>query len=538
MKMKRILSTLLAVTLLLGALSGLLVFEVSAAPAVTKPTDVTKYPTKVYNTPEEKLSTMVVMSSNSAYELYVDSLSGEIALKEIASGNILFSNPYDVTSDKTSQLDTKKQLLSQVLIEYKDTTGALKILSSFADAAENSQIKVMKIKNGVRVEYTIGREDTRKLVPKLIMADSYENNILNPMQENAALGLIESFEMDKFANAWNKIDVNDMRLVVRLAHIQRYPFLDTYKTPKLDENGNVVTDKRGDIVYTYPVFYEFYEETANETDIITYEDMIKTNTEYSFEQMDEDHEMTGYEADDVTYPLFKLALEYYLGSDGARYARVTIDSHDSDLSRCGCGFEDCKDYYFKVEPIMWSVVERYDDKMLLICDKSLYTSAFGETTSYMKSKVREELNSKFLNTAFTEEQRNLILPTLVDNSAESTMVDFGEDCPEDKRDPEEMKNNPNVCPNTEDKIFILSRSEAYKYRAWLTDVLNDTMYCRAMGVCKSGYYWYRSPSINTVWDLMLVEKYYPTARDGIFYGNVRNENIGVRPAMWISEIRW
>ena len=243
-------------------------------------------------------------------------------------------------------------------------------------------------------------------------------------------------------------------------------------------------------------------------------------------------------AEDVTVAEEPLEDGYYLGSDGERYACVTIDSHDSEMSRCGCEFEDGKDYYFKVEPIMWSVVERYDDKMLLICDKSLYTSAFGETTSYMKSKVREELNSKFLNTAFTEEQRKLILPTLVDNSAESAMVDFGEDCPEDRRDPEEMKNNPNVCPNTEDKIFILSRSEAYKYRVWLSEVLNETMYCRAMGVCKSSYYWYRSPSINTVWDLMLVEKYYPSARDGIFYGNVRNENIGVRPAMWISELRW
>ena len=245
----------------------------------------------------------------------------------------------------------------------------------------------------------------------------------------------------------------------------------------------------------------------------------------------------GLKAEDVTVSEEPSEDGYYLGSDGERYARLTTASHNLSKVGCVCEFEAGKDYYFKVEPIMWSVVERYDGKMLLICDKSLYTSSFGETTSYMKSKVREELNGKFLNTAFTEEQRKLILPTALDNGVESTMIDFGDDVPKESRDPEEMKNNPNLCPNTEDKIFLISRSEAYKYRVWLKEVLNETVYCRAMGYCMSGYFWYRSPSTNTVWDLMLVEKFYPSPM-GIMYGNVRNENIGVRPAMWVSEIVW
>ncbi len=315
-KMKRILSTLLAVTLLLGSFAGLVVFEVGAAPAATQTVPIEQYISKVYNTPEEKLASMSVMSKNDKYELYVDSQSGEIALREIASGNLLFSNPYDVASDKLSQKDTKYSLLSQILITYKDTTGATLILSSYKDAALNGQIQTMKIKNGVRVEYTIGREDTRKMVPKLILAESFDTYILDPLKELNAQKIIDDFDMERFEAKWNRIDVNSMRLMVRLAHIQRYPFLDTYKTPKLDENGEVVTDKRGDIEYVYPVFYEFYEDSASETDILTCEDMIKSNTEYTFEQMDADHEVTGYEAEDVRYPLFKLALEYYLGDDG------------------------------------------------------------------------------------------------------------------------------------------------------------------------------------------------------------------------------
>ena len=322
--MKRILSTLLAVTLLLGALSGLLVIETSASDIqTTRPLSSTAayYDSKVPNegyfkTPEEKLATMEIMSKSSKYELWVDAQSGEVALREIVSGNVLFSNPYDVKSDKTAQEDTKKKLLSQILIDYKDNTGQLRTLSSFADAAENSQIQTMKIKNGVRIEYTIGREDTRKLVPKLILEESFNTYILNPITEFKDQMIIDEDEYKKFEGAWNRININEERLMLKLAYIQRYPFLDALKTPKLDENGNPVLDKRGNVEYVYPVFREFYENLYNETDTLTFEDMIKTYTEYTFEQMDADHEVTGYEAEDVSYPLFKLALEYYLEDDG------------------------------------------------------------------------------------------------------------------------------------------------------------------------------------------------------------------------------
>jgi len=318
-RMKRILSTLLAVTMLLGSLSALSFLTVGAETvAPSKDTvPIANYITEVYNTPEDKLATMALMSKNDNYELYVDSQSGEVALKEIASGNILLSNPYDVASDKKSQTETKKKLLSQVLISYTDRTlGGLGALSSYADAALNDQIIVQKIKGGIRVEYTIGREDTRKMVPRLIMADSFDENILNPLREAVEKDIITEEELMVFENSWRYVDVNDMKLSIRQAHCQRYPFLETYKVEKLDESGNVVKDQRGDTVYVYPCFYVFQDDIVNGIDLLERENLIKTYTSYSFEQMDVDHGITGYEAEDVRYPLFKLALEYYLENDG------------------------------------------------------------------------------------------------------------------------------------------------------------------------------------------------------------------------------
>ena len=63
---KRILSTLLAIAMVLGAFSALFTVQVSAA-TTTKAasneeiTEVKDYVTKVYNNPEEKLATMELM---------------------------------------------------------------------------------------------------------------------------------------------------------------------------------------------------------------------------------------------------------------------------------------------------------------------------------------------------------------------------------------------------------------------------------------------------------------------------------------------
>ena len=44
-------------------------------------------------------------------------------------------------------------------------------MNSFTDAAASRQITVKNIRGGVRVEYTIGREEVTYLVPRLIKAE-------------------------------------------------------------------------------------------------------------------------------------------------------------------------------------------------------------------------------------------------------------------------------------------------------------------------------------------------------------------------------
>ncbi len=307
---KRILSTLLAVTMVLSAFVALMTVPVSAATTETETVNVPieNYVTKVYNNPQEKLATMQPMRTYENHQLWVDVKSGEIAYVELdADGNptenILFSNPYDVAASKGSE-STKQELLSQIIVAYKDTTGTSKNLYSYKDAALNDQIKVQLIKGGVRVEYIIGREDGRKLIPRLILDSSFDPNILANIREVVERGELLQFDYDWFVNAWQKIDPNEMSNLQRIEFTKKYPVLGEYY---LDENGETV----------YPIIWLFLDKMVNVSDMLKREEWIKMYCpDYTFEQLDLDHEATGYEAEDEKFPVFKMALEYYMDENG------------------------------------------------------------------------------------------------------------------------------------------------------------------------------------------------------------------------------
>lgn len=319
---KRILSTLLAVVTLLSTFTAVFTFQVSAADATTStPAEITPvkdYVTKVYNNSQEKLQTMEMMREEGNYQLWVDKQSGEVAWVETdAAGqpteNILFSNPYDVASSKGSKT-TKQELLSQIIVSFTDETGTTKQLYSYTDAALNDQITVRLIKGGVRVEYIIGREDGRKLIPKWIFDDSFQTNILSNITKAVEEGSLPKDEDKWFINAWEKYDLNDTKKVtsgMRLELIKRYPAL----------GENAYTDSKGKT--KYPILWVWLPKMSNASDTLKREAYIKTYCpDYTFEQLDADHEATGYVAEDEKYPVFKMALEYYLDAENGLTVRL------------------------------------------------------------------------------------------------------------------------------------------------------------------------------------------------------------------------
>jgi len=289
----RFLSAIMALLTVMGLMSTMFSLSVPAFAAEAEEEEVEEvidYYTYVYNTPEDKLADMVLKASAYGYELYFEEYTGEIAFKNTKTGQIIFSNPYDVAvpstlSGKNPSNDTKDQLLSQIIIKYTDNDQE-KDYFSFKESAQRGQIVVKNVKNGIRVEYTIGEEETRNLVPRLINADRFRTLILDLIDDEAALKKMNAFYTLK--------DPNDPNLTVRGVKELQATF------PITEEMA----------VYVFDPY-----ASAREVNLI--ESYIKAFCpEYTFSELDADHQMTDYEAAEAAPALFKLALEYYINEDG------------------------------------------------------------------------------------------------------------------------------------------------------------------------------------------------------------------------------
>lgn len=261
-----------------------------------------------YYTPEEKLITMEKLYEAYGYELFVHLKSGEVAVRDTATGQVLFTNPYDV-GEASAAVTQKHELLSQILLTYKDTTGTYS-MNSFSDCVEYDQLEVSRIRGGVRVQYTIGETVKRKLAPRQITQSRFEELILKPIiagyginPDEIDLDLVREKEPEEF----EKLPFDIRRL------INFY----MYKDPK---SGTLSARAREEMVTTYP-----YSETeplyvltsdASDVELTFVQTLIQAYTEYTMDEMQADHNQTGYVMTDDSPPVFQLSLEYLLEEGG------------------------------------------------------------------------------------------------------------------------------------------------------------------------------------------------------------------------------
>lgn len=178
---------------------------------------------------------------------------------------------------------------------------------------------------------------------------------------------------------------------------------------------------------------------------------------------------------------------YYLGSDGERYAKLTFTyeenimglnwnnwvAYEHNLMSDGTTLEKDNDYYFKVEPIKWRVLQNSDGTALIVTDQVLqsieYQSSYEKgkegkktvsyaldsdgnriydndravyATNYKWSSLRSFLTGDFYTKAFSSDQKSIIQLTTVDNSVTTTQNSGNEYL--------------YVCEDTQDYVFALS----------------------------------------------------------------------------------
>ncbi|MBE6541392.1 MAG: hypothetical protein E7672_02980 [Ruminococcaceae bacterium] len=289
MNIKKIVSVFLTLITILSALT------VSANAAWDEKVDengdpIIDYLLRPYYNPEDKLGDMILVRDQNGFELWYEEFTGEVAIRDKATGVITFSNPYDIsapiTEDQFISDEVKQQLLSQVIITFLDN-GVEKTMNSYEEAALRGQITMKNIKNGIRVEYILGEEAVQRLVPRVIRKDRFEEKILANIPE-------DSFDYLKLRAYFSLKDVND---------------------PTESEQAIAAMIAKFPITLEMPVWV--CQENISAAELRICENIIKKYCPlYTREELEYDHEITGYTGLDAAPPRFRLALEYTLSDEG------------------------------------------------------------------------------------------------------------------------------------------------------------------------------------------------------------------------------
>lgn len=181
------------------------------------------------------------------------------------------------------------------------------------------------------------------------------------------------------------------------------------------------------------------------------------------------------------------------------------------------------------EDIEWLVLDKSDDKLLVISRYALISAAYSGYT-WQSSAARTDLNSGFLHSAFTVEEQSQI--------ASATVT----------ADPNPSYNT-NVGEDTNDKVFLLSIDEVNRYFSDDSSricfptvaVSNETLWT---GNMDESWWWLRTPgedSQSTSFVTLsgsIYENGYDMSSSG--WGKLYNDGMHkssihtYRPAMWIN----
>ena len=297
-------------------------------------------------------------NSNEYFEIYVDAVTGEVAIKDKQTGDYLFTNPFDVSEiavstwfdegnisagNSTTMGGKKGEILSQVEISYNDLSttdsSGKRNYNSFKDAALLKQIDIKRLSGGVRIEYSIGQEESRTLVPRVFSRSRYEWMI-----EQVTLNLGEKV---------NQMYTDEARTLNQFKAF--YTVYNRANMTVTDPNGIAGVEEK------YPAFKDMdiavFNPDAKPRELREVETIIKTYCpEYTFEDLDKDHEDAQWVVEDKQPANFRMALEYYLTDTGVdvRFPAngLTFDESEYSLNQIsilkymGAGSHDYNGYTF------------------------------------------------------------------------------------------------------------------------------------------------------------------------------------------------
>jgi hypothetical protein len=214
--------------------------------------------------------------------------------------------------------------------------------------------------------------------------------------------------------------------------------------------------------------------------------------------------------------------------------KLSKDTKVGDVVAMGC-YEQDNNFDNGMEPIEWRVLDKKDDRCLLI-SKNIIAAENYETekvdTTWETCALRKWLNEDFYNTAFNKTEKNNILKTKVINADNARYLTVGGE-------------------NTKDKIFLLSIDEVETYFssdtfdyvyfdrcAECSDYVNSKFLVQMKHYEKNFHSWLlRTPGLTpdkVAFVQTNGEIDYSGAAVGPSKQVLDTKCYGVRPAMWVK----
>ena len=248
---KRILAALLAVLMIIPM--ALVVFAEETTEEVTR----VDYTTAVWKSKAQRLAAMKLagISPNGNLMLYIDEGSGEMGVKNVLTGEIVLTNPYDIVDSNLPSRE-KPYLLSQIDLNFTTiSSGESRTLHSYSDCLSVGQATFSYTSNSVTVNYVLGRQEKKILVPNKIKLEDFE-----ALLEMVKDGIYKSMLAEELAKVGNE-NLTEEEVapliegkVLELYNSYRTKILGSYVLygPESEEHG-ISQGKAEQAVKEYPI---------------------------------------------------------------------------------------------------------------------------------------------------------------------------------------------------------------------------------------------------------------------------------------------
>ena len=398
------------------------------------------YLTEKYASAEEKLATMGVIDEetgervpnyeNDEYEIWAHEDTGEVGIVVKATGQIILTNPYDISTSKANEA-VKQKLLSQIILQYKDSSGAVVEFCSYADAALNgkivsgkkiNQIKVLNTRNGIRIEYTLGKEQAKYVVPKQIERSSFITNLVDKWENKSTR------DYAQFMAYYDLKDPNDKTLASTVLTSMKEQFPATEKGYAIYVLDPGVSNRELEMLAGY----------------------IENNTDYDADQMAADYELIDYVDTSAAPAIFRFAIEYSVDEFGVQISMpsnsITYDAANYKLDNVkllpylGAGNND--NTGFTLLPDGSGTITKFEDikgKQFTLTGKLYgrdysYHSIAGYTQETMRLPiigVLETVDAKVVEEETVDEPVEETVEETVEEAAETTAEEAVEEVAEE-----------------------------------------------------------------------------------------------------------